>query len=160
MISTLSLGLIASAFLATAIYTVSLCHKIRGVPSSISETYYLGGKLWFTSTMLTTAVLLTLGAVGLSPDGFDRYALAQGLGLTLIGLTPDYKRGAKKTLHYIGAIVFVAASQYWVAKCASPFLLLDWLLWGCCFHTPVRVFVAELLCVINIMSTAVVLYLA
>lgn len=44
--------LIGVAFVIVATYIGFLCHLIKGVPASISETYYRGGQGWFTAVMV------------------------------------------------------------------------------------------------------------
>ena len=51
--------LLIISFLVIAAYTAAVCIKAKGVPYSISATYYyLEHKLWFMATMWLTAGLL------------------------------------------------------------------------------------------------------
>ena len=51
--------LVIISFLIIASYTAAVCIKAKGVPYSISATYYyLEHKLWFMATMWLTAGLL------------------------------------------------------------------------------------------------------
>lgn len=152
--------LIGVAFVIVATYIGFLCHLIKGVPSSISETYYRGGQGWFTAVMVAAGFLVAIGEVHITPEPWQFLGFLQGAGLIFVGVAAQFKSPSVRPVHVAAALIFGIASQAWVALVASPFLLLTWLLWPCCYHTPVRTFVAEALCIINIVSATIVIYLS
>lgn len=102
-------------------YVIAVCLKEKGIPYSISATYYsLKHPYWFALGMVSAAMLLMPAILDISKSGTEVFAFMACVGLILVGFNPDYK-GDKmiNTLHMTGAIITLVASQVWV-------LLNDW----------------------------------
>lgn len=111
----LSILAILSVF-AISLYTGAVCIKGRGVPNSISATFYaLAHKYWFRFTMWTTPMLLMPGILEVSRPGTEFLAFLALIGMIMVGCAPDYVRDPfQKKLHVSGAIMCILFSQIWV----------------------------------------------
>lgn len=112
--------------LLIAAYTAAVCIKGKGVPASISATFYaLGHPWWFSVTMVGTAFLLLPAILEVTPSSYQFVAFLACLGLIMVGVAPHFKEGIEKKIHAIGAVLCIALSQVWVAL-TCPWWLFVW----------------------------------
>lgn len=111
-------------------YTLSVCIKFKGIPNSISASFYsLQHKYWFRFTMWLTPMLLIPAILEISDTNTQWLAYLACVGMIVVGCFPDYTgdkfyyRG-----HVAGAVITMVSSQVWVAFHA-PVLLTAWALW-------------------------------
>ena len=124
----LSVLAILSVF-TISLYTGAVCIKGRGVPNSISATFYaLDHKCWFRFTMWTTPMLLMPGILEVSRPGTEFLAFLALIGMIMVGSAPDYARDPfQHKVHVSGAIMCILFSQLWVALSCWWVLLPVWL---------------------------------
>ena len=109
------------------LYVLSVCIKQKGIPYSISETYYrLEHKLWFLAAMWGTAGFLTPYILENSKDGTEPLAFIGILGMVVVGAAPNFKEKFEGGIHTAGAVMSLVGSQAWVAF-NSPDHLIIWL---------------------------------
>lgn len=117
---------LVSLLLITA-YTTAVCVKCKGVPYSISETFYrLEHKLWFGATMFLTAGLLMPTILEVTPESYQFTAFLACGGMFLIGVAPNFREGIERPIHVAGAILCLVFSQVWVAF-NNPWFLMVWI---------------------------------
>lgn len=115
------------SMLVIAAYTTAVCVKTKGVPYSISATYYyLEHKLWFMATMWLTAGLLMPAILEVSEQGTEAYAFLACVGMFMVGAAPNFKDKFEGDIHELGAIFCLAGSQLWVL-CNQPWCLTVWI---------------------------------
>lgn len=99
-----------------AAYTTAVCIKAKGVPYSISATYYsLDHKLIFGASMALTAMFLFPVVWELSTSFTMRLlAMAACIGLIGVGLAPDFRDDWINKIHCGSAALTLITSQLWV----------------------------------------------
>lgn len=124
----LSVLAILSVF-AVTLYTGAVCIKGRGVPNSISATFYaLDHKYWFRFTMWVTPMLLMPAILEVSRPGTEFLAFLALIGMIMVGSAPDYARDPfQHKVHVSGAIMCILFSQLWIALNCWWVLLPVWL---------------------------------
>ena len=112
--------LLIISFLVIAVYTAAVCIKAKGVPYSISATYYtLDHKLIFGASMALTAMFLFPVIWEMSTTFTMRLlAIAACIGLIGVGLAPDFKDTWINRIHCGSAALTLLSSQLWVG-CTS-----------------------------------------
>ena len=112
--------LVIISFLIIASYTAAVCIKTKGVPYSISATYYtLDHKLIFGASMALTAMFLFPVVWELSTTFSMRLlAIEACIGLIGVGLAPDFKDAWINRIHCGSAALTLTSSQLWVG-CTS-----------------------------------------
>lgn len=116
---------ILSMILITA-YTAAVCIKNKGVPASISATFYtLEHKGWFLAAMWGTAGLLMPAILEVSNPGTEIWAFLASAGMLLVGVAPNFKETFEGKVHTSGAVLCLLASQIWVAL-NCPWCLTLW----------------------------------
>lgn len=119
--------LIILSILCIAAYTAVVCIKFKGVPSSISATFYsLEHKLWFGATMWLTAGLLMPAILEVTPDCYQFTAFLACIGMMFVGVAPNFREGIERKVHTAGAIMCILFSQVWVLL-TCPWVLLAWI---------------------------------
>ncbi|WP_262349885.1 glycosyl transferase [Parabacteroides johnsonii] len=119
--------LVILSMLVMAAYTAAVCIKQKGVPYSISATYYkLEHKYWFMATMWLTAGLLMPAVLEVSKPGTEWLAFLACAGMFFIGAAPNFKDIVEGGIHKMGAILCLVGSQAWVAD-NCPWCLLVWI---------------------------------
>lgn len=110
----MTLVIISLAIIAS--YTAAVCCKAKGVPYSISATYYsLDHKLIFGACMSLTALFLFPSVWELSTSCTMRLlAMAACIGLIGVGLAPDFKDEWINKIHCGSAALTLISSQLWV----------------------------------------------
>lgn len=111
------IGLVIISLLVIAGYTTAVCLKTKGIPYSISATYYtLDHKLIFGACMTLTAMFLFPVVWELSTTFTMRLlAMAACIGLIGVGLAPDFKDSWINKIHCTSAALTLISSQLWVA---------------------------------------------
>lgn len=122
LLAVLSLLLISS-------YTIGVCAYTRGIPYSISETYYkIKHKFWFAVAIIGTAALLMPAILEVTPEQYQFLAFLACVGMIFTGVAPNFREGIEKKIHIAGAFMCLVFSQWWVAS-IYPFILILWLLY-------------------------------
>lgn len=117
---------IISALLIVA-YTASVCIKCKGIPYSISETYYrISHKFWFGITMVLTAGLLMPAILEVTPESYQFTAFLACAGMIATGIAPNFREGVDRKVHTVGAVLCLLFSQVWVGM-TCPWMLLLWI---------------------------------
>lgn len=99
-----------------AAYTTAVCIKQKGVPYSISATFYkLKHPYWFMATMWLTAGLLMPAILEISKPGTEFLAFLACAGMLFVGAAPKFREEFEGKVHQSGAIMCVVFSQLWVA---------------------------------------------
>lgn len=118
--------LIILSILVIASYTAAVCIKGKGVPASISATFYkLEHPYWFLAAMWGAAFLLMPAILDVSGEGTEWTAFLACGGMLLVGSAPNFREESDGRVHTAGAVLCVAGSQLWVAL-NSPWCLLAW----------------------------------
>lgn len=117
------------SMLIIAAYTVAVCVKQKGIPYSISATFYkLDHPYWFMATMWLTAGVLMPVILEVSKPDTEWMAFIACTGMFLVGAAPNFKDGFEGKVHTAGAVLCLAGSQLWVIfNC--PWALMIWLVW-------------------------------
>ena len=112
--------------LCIASYTAAVCVKNKGIPYSISETFYkLEHKAWFGISMLLTAGLLMPAILDATPPSYQFTAFLACIGMMLIGIAPNFQSGIERPVHITGAVLCILFSQVWVLL-TCPWMMLVW----------------------------------
>lgn len=107
-------------------YTAAVCIKGKGVPYSISETFYkIEHKVWFGATMVLTACLLLPAILQVTPDSYQFTAFLACAGMIATGIAPNFREGIERKIHTTGAFLCLVFSQVWVGL-TCPWMLLVW----------------------------------
>lgn len=98
-------------------YTSAVCIKTKGIPYSISATYYvLEHKLIFGVCMTLAAMFLFPVVWALSTTfAMKLLAIAACAGLLGVGLAPDFKDEWTNKVHCTSAAITLICSQAWIA---------------------------------------------
>lgn len=119
--------LVLLSFFVISAYTTAVCIKQKGVPYSISATFYkLKHPYWFMATMWLTAGLLMYPVLETSKADTEGWAFAACAGMFLVGVAPNFKDRTEGKIHTAGAIMCIVGSQLWVAFNAW-YMLVVWL---------------------------------
>lgn len=107
-------------------YVVAVIIKTKGVPYSISETFYMiEHKFWFGTTMWLAAAFLTPAILDATPPNYQFTAFLACIGMMLIGIAPNFQSGIERPVHITGAVLCILFSQVWVGL-TCPWMLLIW----------------------------------
>lgn len=118
--------LVILSIICIAAYTAAVCIKFKGVPSSISATFYsLEHKLWFGATMWLTAGLLMPAILEYTPDCYQFTAFLACIGMMFVGVAPNFREGLDRKVHTAGAVTCILFSQIWVLL-TCPWMMLVW----------------------------------
>ena len=111
-------------------YTLSVCIKFKGVPNSISASFYsLEHKWWFRFTMWLTPMLLLPAILELSKPNTEFLAFLALIGMIVVGCFPDFTSDKYNYRgHVAGAIMSMVFSQIWIAF-NFPMVLSVWILY-------------------------------
>lgn len=108
--------LVIISMLVIAAYTAAVCVKQKGVPASISATFYkLEHPYWFLATMWLTAGLLMPAILEISKPNTEFLAFLACAGMMLVGAAPNFKEETEGKIHTAGAILCIVGSQAWIA---------------------------------------------
>lgn len=118
--------LIIISFLIITSYVGVMIYR-KGIPYSISDTYYsLEHKWWFGITMVLTAGLLMPAILEVTPESYQFTAFLACVGMIMTGVAPHFKEGTEKKVHTVGAVLCLLFSQVWVGM-TCPWTLLIWI---------------------------------
>lgn len=90
------------------IYNLFIIFKYKTIPVSLSETsYILGGfkRYWFSAYCITTVMLILPLLLMTIPEKLAFLCFLMCGGLMFAGLSPMFKNGMDKTIHYIASIL-------------------------------------------------------
>lgn len=119
--------LVILSIICITAYTGAVCIKCKGIPCSISETFYkLEHKWWFLVTMWLTAGLLMPAILEITPESYQFIAFLACTGMAFVGVAPNFREGLDRPVHIIGAILCILFSQVWVLL-TCPWVLLAWI---------------------------------
>lgn len=136
--------------LIVSIYTIIMSKKLKGVPPSLSDTFYLGGGWWFTITMFVSAIPIMMGLIELAfGTPWQFLGFLSGIGMVIVGGAPHFHE-YEHTIHMTGAFILVTFSQLWVWVFTSPWCLLFWLTAFLWWNTRQRVFWLEMTCLLSV----------
>ncbi len=111
--------LVIISLLVIASYTAAVCIKQKGIPYSISATFYkLKHSYWFMAAMWSTAGLLMPAVLDISKPGTEFLAFLACAGMIFVGAAPNFKEEMEGKVHMSGAVICVVASKLWVG-CTS-----------------------------------------
>ena len=139
-----------------AIYLLFSIIKYKQIPESISDTFYLGNKWWFTFTMVVLGFLICAILIPITSELYQFTAFLTGAGLLLVGATPHIKDMSERKVHFGGALIFGLMSQIWASLYCSPWLLLTWIFLIPLWKTKQRIFWMEFICIINIILASLI----
>ena len=90
-----TMNIIILSFAIYAIYNIVSIYKNKGIPNSLSTTYYIWPKWVFPLVSLAISWTLMPGLVGLTHGSlFFFLPFLVFIGLTFIGIFPNYKKDA------------------------------------------------------------------
>ena len=103
--------------LIIAAYTTAVCIKQKGIPYSISATFYaIEHKGWFRFTMWASPMVLMPAILEVSKPGTEFLAYLALAGMIVVGCFPDYKADKfQHRGHIAGAMMAILFSQIWVS---------------------------------------------
>lgn len=120
----LTLTIISALIIAS--YTAAVCIKVKGIPYSISATFYALEHKWlFCATMIITAGLLMPAILQKTPESCQFTAFLACVGLIMVGIAPNFREGIEKRVHTTGAVLCLVFSQALVGL-TCPWMLLVW----------------------------------
>ena len=116
-----------------AAYIVYAISVMRGIPWSVSDTYYQldkrGRPKWlFQAAMIVPAFLLLPAWLDVSPVEIQFLAFLSGAGLIFVGAAPCFKLELEGKVHYIATGVCGVASSAWI--CLAGYWLFPLLLFA------------------------------
>lgn len=118
--------LVILSIICITAYTAAVCIKCKGIPSSISSTFYsLEHKFGFGATMWLTAGLLMPAILEVTPNSYQFTAFLACVGMFLVGVAPNFREGIERKVHTAGAIMCILFSQVWVLL-TCPWMMLVW----------------------------------
>lgn len=120
------------SILCIVAYAIAVCVKNKGIPNSISATFYkLEHPYLFCATMWLTAGFLMPAILDISKPGTEWIAFLGCAGMLMVGAAPNFTDDLEGNVHTAGAILCLAGSQLWVAfNC--PWVLLLWIAYVVC----------------------------
>lgn len=125
--------LIIISLLIIASYTIAVCVKTKGIPYSISATYFsLKHKLIFGACMCLTAMFIFPEVWELSTTfAMKILAIASCIGLIGVGLAPDFRDDWINKIHCGSAALTLISSQLWVGCTPAWWILIPiWTAWA------------------------------
>lgn len=104
-----------------------MCCKVKGIPNSISATYYiLEHKLWFGFAIISTAILLMIALLNIVPASIQFLAFLSGAGMMFVGAAPNFKEDLEGKVHTGGAITCIVCSQVLIGL-VNLSILITWM---------------------------------
>lgn len=119
-------ALIVISIILMLSYTIGVCIKDKGIPYSISATYYiLEHKFWFGVSMIGGGMSLMPAILEMGNTNSEWAAFLACFGVILVGFSPNFREEFIHTMHMTGAVMCVLFSQVWVLM-NSPIYLSVW----------------------------------
>lgn len=111
------------------LYVVIMIYKNKGIPNSISATYYiLQHKYWFCFTMISVGIILLIALLDTVSSNIQFLVFLACSGIIFVGAAPNFKEQLEKKVHEIGAIICISGSQILIIL-TQPIILLLWVPW-------------------------------
>lgn len=108
----LTLALISLAIFLT--YIIYALLKIRCIPPSLSDTYYLlGGSNLFTLALFAMALTILPPMLTVTPEGWQAVAFFCPAAIAFVGAAPHFKAKFEGNIHKIAAITSAACGIAW-----------------------------------------------
>lgn len=119
------IGLVILSILIISSYMIAICVKTKGIPYSISATYYaIEHKMAFSWCMTLTAMFIFPAIWDMSTTfTMKLLAVLACVGMLGVGLAPDFKDSWINKVHCVSAGSTLVASQLWVG-CTDVWWLL------------------------------------
>ena len=118
--------LIYSSLLLIVTYIVAVSIKQKGIPYSVSATYYpLEHKFIFALAMIGTGMLLMPVIINKTPENIQSIAFMSCAGIIIVGISPNFREDFEGKIHQSGALMCIVGSQIWTFI-MSPYSLLIW----------------------------------
>ena len=120
------------------IYNLFIFIKYKTIPVSLSETSYLleDKRYWFTLYCVVSTFLIIPCLLNVVPEILTILPFLMCSGLMFSGLSPLFKQGLDKTIHYTASIVafisfliFLILEMEWLITVIFAILLLIFVLW-------------------------------
>lgn len=120
------------------IYNLFIFIKYKTIPVSLSETSYLleDKRYWFTLYCVVSTFLIIPCLLNVVPETLAFLPFLMCSGLMFSGLSPLFKQGLDKTIHYTASIVafisfliFLILEMGWLITVIFAILLLIFVLW-------------------------------
>lgn len=115
--------------LISIIYNGYILWRYNKIPVSLSETaYMLGGikRYWFTLYCAIIGLTLLPNLFEITPEDYEVIPFLICLGLLLAGISPTFKQGLEKPVHYISSFVSFAGFILYTVLCMNWFWLIGY----------------------------------
>lgn len=113
------------SLLIFTLYVGVMVKRIKGIPKSISDTYYsLDNKVLFGLCMIIPSLILLPKALERSSENSQFLIFLTIVGMCVLAVYPNFK-GAERIGHIAGASIALVCSQIWMAY-NSPVYILCW----------------------------------
>lgn len=149
-------GIIVCVLFSLA-YNGYILWRFRRIPTSLSETaYLLGGdikKYWFTLYCIIIGITLLPNVFDITLEGYEFIPFIFFLGLLFAGISPSFKYGLDKIVHYISASISFIGFVLYTILCIDWIWLIGYsiLLIGLCiWKRKCYIYFAEILALITI----------
>ena len=142
--------------LISIIYNGYILWRYKKIPVSLSETaYMLGGikRYWFTLYCVIIGLTLLPSLFEVIPEDYEVIPFLICLGLLLVGVSPTYKQGLERPVHYISSYISFAGFILYTVLCMNWIWLLGYgIILGslCIWKRKCYVWFAEILALIVI----------
>ncbi len=107
---------VIASCLVMGVYLLLVCCQ-GGVPTSISETYYLrfGSKWLFSGVLVTAAALAVAPLLNHTPESYQFLAFFIVAGILFIAASPAFKDELEGKVHVGSAIVLGVSAVVWLS---------------------------------------------
>lgn len=115
---------VIASCLVMGLYLLLVCCQ-DGVPTSISETYYLrfGSKWLFSGVLVTAAALAVAPLLNHTPESFQFLAFFIVAGILFVAASPAFKDEFEGKVHICSAFVLGVSAEAWlVLTISAPWL--------------------------------------
>ena len=117
------------------VYVIGSCLYLNGIPSSISNTYYLfeekhKGMGWlFTLFCWSVAFTLLPSLLEVTDESYQFCVFLTCAGMGFVGAAPQFKMDMTGTVHYVSAAFCMIFSQLWAILTCWWIPLIIWLIY-------------------------------
>lgn len=107
--------LLMFSILFVAVFLLYVVMETKGIPSSLSETFYtLGDDGWlFQMVMITVSIALAMPWLSVSSEYFQFLAFLSCGGLMFVGSAPCFRLPIHGFVHYTSAVVCCVCAVLW-----------------------------------------------
>lgn len=110
--------------LIVLLYTIYSIIKTKGIPESISATSYTVNSDLFTAFCILTGFTLLPTWLQASSDNLAFLPFISCAGITFAGVTPLFREGIQKPIHYISGIISTLSYLLWMVLSGNLYYLL------------------------------------